>query len=96
MQHRYRRPLRVEQLEQRHLLAADLTVFDINEAPQPLIDETLAHNGKLYFLENHPVYGAELHALDLETNEISLVVDINPGAGDSMAGDLGGFVAVGM
>ncbi len=90
-----RNHLILEGLEQRQLLAADLTLIDINASGAPVYDASVVIGGNLYYGDSDAQNGYELHALNLTTNTTSLVADINPGLGDSYAGQYGGFTAVG-
>ena len=54
-----------------------------------LVQETAAHDDKFYFVDTDVVNGAELRELDLLTNSVSLVADINPGFGDAFIEQFG-------
>ncbi|MCA9029169.1 MAG: VCBS repeat-containing protein [Planctomycetaceae bacterium] len=85
-----------ESLEDRTLLAAALSVIDINTAGgDPVYGESAVVGSKLYYIDADTQHGLELHVLDTTTQSTSLVVDINPGLGDSIAVGYGGFMLVG-
>ena len=90
------RQLRLENLEDRLLLAFDLTIYDdLVEDPRSQFGQYGQHavtEDSVYYVDTDLQNGSELHRLDLATLESSLVADLAPGFGDSSPGD---FVFVG-
>lgn len=80
----YRRNhLRAELLEDRRLLAGDWAVFDINSDGSRFYGKPIEVAGTTYMFAADSEAGVELHALNPTTNELELVVDVNPGLTDS-------------
>lgn len=84
------RKLRLEGLEQRSLMAADIAVIDANVQPlagvtQSVLNGMVELNGKIYYRDTDPQFGAELYQYDPTTNSSRRVTDWNPGIGDSIS-----------
>jgi len=71
------------------MLSADLSLIDVNPSGNPLYDKTVVVGDKLYFADTSPQQGWELKVHDTSTDTTSWVADINPGLGDSYAGQYG-------
>ena len=88
-QRRVSRRLAIEGLEMRSLLAADIAVIDANVVPlanvtQSVLNGIVEHNGKIYYRDADPNYGAELFQYDPVTDLSRRVTDWNPGISDSI------------
>jgi len=88
------RRLRLEGLEERRMLAGDPALVELNATGVPVYDKTAVVGNNLYFADSDPLLGWELKVLDTTTGTAA-VLDVNPGLGDSYAGQYGGFTAVG-
>ncbi|MCL4207257.1 MAG: PD40 domain-containing protein, partial [Pirellulaceae bacterium] len=83
-----------EQLEDRRLLAGDLALIDVDPTGAPVYGKTAVVGDKLYYADTDLQHGTEIHVLDAMADTTSIVADINPGFGDSYAGQYG-FAVVG-
>lgn len=73
-------------------LIADINPGTANSAPGEIGGGMVELNGFVYFTATDPTNGYELRRLNIDTGEVSLVADINPGSANSSPGQYGGMV----